>query len=214
VTVWRPVAPERLPGVLADAVLDAAGDGRRLGPALRVVVDGAPAARPDLLADVLVEPLRLRGRHALRVSAGAFLRPASLRLERGRTDPESYADDWLDVAALRREVLDPLGPGGSGRYLPTLWDAATDRATRADYATAAAGSVLLLDGALLLGRGLPADLTVHVRLSAAALVRRTGAGEAWTLPAFERYEAEVGPDETADLVVRLDDPRHPAVAVR
>jgi hypothetical protein len=207
----EPVTPERLADVLADLLTAAVAD----RPAhLRVAVDGAPSARPDRLADALVDPLRLRGRPALRVGAGWFLRPASLRLERGRTDPDAYYEDWLDVAALRREVLDPLGPSGSGRYLPTLWDAAADRATRAGYRTAPPGAVLLLDGPLLLGRRLPLDLTVHMRLSAAALARRTAPSEAWTLPAYGRYEAEVGPAEAADVVVRMDDPRHPAVSVR
>jgi hypothetical protein len=205
-----PVAPERLADLLADLLVAAAD---RSGW-LRVAVDGAPAAGPDRLADALVDPLRLRGRPALRVGAGWFLRPASLRLERGRTDPDAYYEDWLDVAALRREVLDPLGPGGSGRYLPSRWDAGTDRATRAGYLLAPPGAVLLLDGALLLGRQLAVDLTIHMRLSAAALARRTAARDSWTLPAYGRYDAEVAPAEAADVVVRVDDPRHPAVSVR
>jgi hypothetical protein len=207
----EPVAAGGLPDVLADLL--AAGPGDRAG-ALRVLVDGAAAAEPGRLADALVSPLRLRGRPAVRVDAGCFLRPASLRLEHGRTDPDAYYEDWLDAGALRREVLDPLGPGGSGRYLPSLWDAATDRATRAGYLAAPAGAVLLLDGALLLGRGLPADVAIHVRLSPAALARRTPPAQQWTLPAFDRYGAEVDPAAVADIVVRADDPRHPALTVR
>jgi hypothetical protein len=184
------------------------------GPVLRVLVDGAPAAGPDRLADALVDPLRLRGRPPLRVSSRWFLRPASVRWERGRTDPDAYYEDRLDLGALRRELLDPLGPGGSGRYLSTLRDPDTDRATRAGYLRAPAGAVLLLDGHLLLGRDLPIDLGVHLRLSAAALARRTPEAERWVLPAYERYEREVDPDRTADVVVRMDDPRHPALLVR
>jgi len=74
--------------------------------------------------------------------------------------------------------------------------------------------VLLVDGCLLLGRGLPFDLTIHLRLSTAALARRTPADEQWTLPAYARYEAEAGPGRAADLVVRLDDPRHPAITAK
>lgn len=177
---------------------------------IRVVVDGAPAARPGELADGLAEALRTRGRPVQRVSAAGFWRPASLRLEYGHEDADAYYDLWLDTGALRREVLDPLGPGGSGRVLPALWDAATDRATRADYVALPPGGVLLLDGPLLLGRGLAFELSVHVRLSPAALSRRTPPGEQWTLPAYARYAAEVRPEQTADLVVRADDPRHPA----
>jgi hypothetical protein len=64
---------------------------------------------------------------------------------------------------------------------------------------------------VLLGRGLPFDVAVHVRLSPAALARRTPAGEAWTLPALECYAAERHPEAAADLVVRADDPNHPAL---
>jgi hypothetical protein len=44
-----------------------------------------------------------------------------------------------------------------------------------------------------------------------ASVRLTAAGRRWTLPAYARYEAEVAPAGLADVVVRVDDPRHPAL---
>lgn len=182
---------------------------------VRVALDGAPAAEPGRLAEDLIDPLRLRGRAALRVSAADFLRPASLRLEFGRTDPDVYYDDWLDTKALLREVFGPLEPdGGDGRVLPALWDAERDRASRAEYTTLPPGGVLLLDGALLLGRGLPFDLAVHLWLSPPALARKTGAEVAWTLPAYDRYEHEADPRHAADVVVRVDDPRHPAIVNR
>lgn len=65
-------------------------------------------------------------------------------------------------------------------------------------------------GGLLLGRGLPLDLAVHLRLSPGALERRTDPAERWTLPAYARYSEEAMPEEAADVVVRADDPRHPA----
>ena len=71
--------------------------------------------------------------------------------------------------------------------------------------------MLLLSGALLLGTGLPLDLVVHLEMSAAALARRTPSEEHWTLPAYERYADEVNPALFADLVVRVDDPRRPAI---
>jgi hypothetical protein len=74
------------------------------------------------------------------------------------------------------------------------------------------GAVLLVDGVLLLGRGLPADLVLHVALSPAAL-RRRGVPE-WQLPAFASYDAEVRPGETCDVLVRAEDPVRPAVLVR
>jgi hypothetical protein len=70
----------------------------------------------------------------------------------------------------------------------------------------------VLDGTLLLGRKLPFDLVVHLRLSAGARERRTAAAERWALPAYVRYEREVGPEQVADVLIRVDDPRHPALS--
>lgn len=180
---------------------------------LRVAVDGAPAADPDRLADALVAPLRIRGRPVVRVSSGDFLRPASVRLEFGRTNPDTFYSGWVDERALRREVLDPAGPGGSGRVVTRLWDARTDRATREPYAELPPAAVVIVSGPLLLGAGLPFDVTVHLSLSAAALNRRTDPELRWTLPAYARYGAEVDPASFADVVVRLDDPHHPALVL-
>ncbi len=175
---------------------------------MRVAVDGAQAAGPGELADALVDPLRLRRRPAVRVRVADFLRPASVRLETGRRDAQSYRGGWVDVDGLRREVLDPFA--ASGRYLPALWDADRDRATRAEHRQAPQGAVLLVDGPLLLDRGLPFDLTIHLRLTAVALLRRTPASLQWTLPAFVGYDGE----RLADVVVRCDHAARPAVQVR
>jgi hypothetical protein len=205
----RPVSFDLLVTELADRLADDRPDDGHL----RVAFDGAPATGPATLADALVDPLRVRGRPAVRISAGDFLRPASVRLEHGRTNPDAFYAGWLDEAALRREVLDPAGPGGSGRIVTRLWDAAADRATREPYSVLAPGSVLLVDGPLLLGAGLPFDVSVHLEASAAALGRRTPDAERWTLPAYARYDAEVGPAGFADVVVRVEDPRHPALVL-
>ncbi|AIA02952.1 hypothetical protein DC74_2446 [Streptomyces noursei] len=144
------------------------------------------------------------------VGAHGFLRPASLRLEYGREDPDAYHDEWFDRRALWREVFQPLEPGGTGRVLPDFWDPVADRATRSAYVELPPGGVLLLHGPLLLGQWFPFDLAVHLKLSPGALARRTPRDQHWTLPAFARYEAETRPEEAADVVVRADDPRRPA----
>jgi hypothetical protein len=208
-TAPSPVSADALPGLLAQLCVAAASGGR-----IRVALDGSPAAEPGELADAMADPLRALGAQPLRVRAAGFLRPASLRYEFGKTHPDSYYGDWLDTAALSREVLRPLAPGGSGRWLPSLWNADTDRATRAAYEQAPEHAVLLVDGVFLLGRNLPFDLAIHVHTGPPALARRTPPELAWTLPAYQRYADEVAPLETADVVVRRDDPRHPAVQFR
>ncbi|MFG2140531.1 uridine kinase [Streptomyces sp. NPDC048650] len=192
-------------------------------PWLRVAIDGAPSpelsaplgqgappASPAELAGELAEALRLRGRAVHKAGAFGFLRPASLRLEYGREDPDAYYDEWFDRQALWREVFQPLGPGGTGRVLGDLWDPVTDRATRSPYVRLPPGGILLLHGPLLLGHWFPFDLTVHLSLSPAALARRTPRDRRWTLPAFARYQEETRPEQAADVVVRADDPRRPA----
>lgn len=202
----RPVSFENLVEDLAERITSRESDKR-----FRVAVDGAPAADPGRLADALVDPLRVRGRPAVRVDTSDFLRPASLRLEFGREEPDSFYTGWFDEAGLIREVLAPAGPDGSGRILPRLWDAGRDRAARAPYQELPPGAILLVSGPLLLGSGLPFDFCVHLEVSAAALARRTAPELAWTLPAYRRYHAEVAPETFADVVVRLDDPRRPAL---
>ncbi|MEV1047322.1 uridine kinase [Streptomyces sp. NPDC049916] len=179
-------------------------------PWLTVGIDGAPAARTGDLAERLAEELRLRGRAVLTVPTAGFLRPASLRFEYGKQDPDAYADSWFDTGALWREVFGPLEAGGSGRVLPDLWDPVTDRATRTPYHPLPEGGVAVVHGPLLLGHWFPFALAVHLRLSPGALRRRTEESERWTLPAFARYEEEVAPAERADVTVRADDPAHPA----
>lgn len=202
----RPLALPALIEELAERIAGPPTGGR-----LRVAVDGAPAAEPAALATALVDPLRERGRAALHVPADGFLRPASVRLEHGRTNPDAYYERWLDEDGLRREVLDPLAAGGTGRVLPSLWDAAADRASRAGYVTVPPRGVVLVSGALLLGAGLEFDVSIHCALSTTALARRTPPELRWTLPAFARYDDEVGPQRFADVVIRLDHPRRPAV---
>ncbi len=221
----RPITPELFVDGLAERIASSSPD-----EWVRVALDGpppagasplsdgpaadSPLAGPGPLAAALVDGLRLRGRPAHAVPANGFLRSASLRLEQGRTNPDAFYTDWLDEAGLRREVLDPAGPGGSGRILPSLWDPATDRASRAAYAPLEPAAVVLVTGGFLLGGSLAFDLTVHWVVSPGALARRTPPDWAWTLPAWVRYAEEVDPAGWADVVVRTDDPRHPALVER
>jgi hypothetical protein len=185
---------------------------RPAGRPVRLVVDGHPSTEPEALADALVAPLEAAGRPVVRVRTREFLRPRSLRLEQGRRDPDSLLDAWLDVGALNREVLTSVVE--RGRYLPSLRDPETDRATRATYVDAAPGTVVALDGTLALGRGLDVDLAVHLALRQDTETRRTPLDDAWTLAAYSRYRREVAPERRADVVVRVDHADRPALVVR
>ena len=207
-TGYQPIDAGRLHDVLADRLVSF-----RTDHPLRVAVDGPRAAVPLALARSLLEPLRARGRAAEVVDAERFWRDASLRYEWGRTDLQAYAQQWLDADALRREVLRPLGPGGSSRFLPALRDPATNRSIRAEPVTVPPDAIVLIAGELLLGRALPFDYTVHLALDSGARQRSTPPDWQWTLPAHDTYDRTVQPSELADIVVRWNDPRHPAIRI-
>lgn len=173
---------------------------------MRALLDGVGSGE---LADSLVSPLAAAGRFVVRVSAGDFLRPAGERFEWGRQDAQWFRERWLDEGALRREVLEAAA---RGTVLPALWDAERDRSARAELVDLGPRPVVLVDGILLLGRELPAEVTVHVAVSRAALLRR-GVPE-WQLPAFSSYDDDVRPGELCDVLVRAEDPGRPAVRFR
>lgn len=180
----------------------------------RVAVDGAVAADTGALADLVADALLAEGRPVLRVRAQDFLRPRSVRLEHGADDTDAGYDRWVDHLALRREVLDPLGPDGDLRWLPTLWDAGRDRATRAPREQAPVGSTLVLDGPFLLRweTADAVDVAVHLIAGDAALARRLPARDVRRVQgAWARYTEETWPQERADLVVRVEHPDRPAV---
>lgn len=204
-TSYRPLATDAVADHIARQVSRRVS--RQRGRA-RVAVDGAPPTDPVAVAEAAAEALRHTGRAAEVVRASSFWRDASLRYERGREDAEEYLS-WLDADALRREVLDPFV--AAGRYLPSLRDPATNRSTHEPPRVSAPDTVLIVAGQFLLGLALPFEATVHLSLSPAALERQTAAAQRWTLPAFARYAAQAAPAQRADIVIKLDDPRHPAV---
>lgn len=205
----RPLSVEGVAAVVAERVV-----GLALDHPARIAIDGPPWAGLDLATPV-VEALRGWSRTVVVVSVADYLRPASLRLEHGRDDPDSFYSEWIDVGALEREVLAPTGPGGTRHVLPALWDAEVDRAARAGYRELPADGVVLVTGWFLLRGALPFDFTVHVALSARARARRVPPQDAGReLPAFDRYDEQVRPSDVADIVVRADDPRRPAVVDR
>jgi hypothetical protein len=170
---------------------------------VRVLLDGVGTAA---LAGDVAQALEPTGRPAVRVRAGDFLRPAGERFEHGREDAESFRITWLDAAALEREVLAAVP---AGRYLPALRDAARDRSARLTPQPLPDAAVVLVDGLFLLGRGLTAELAVHVALSPAAL-RRRGVPD-WQLPAFAAHDAVARAG--CDVLVLAEDPRRPAVVL-
>lgn len=203
---FTPVSPDRLVTELADWIVSLP----RRRP--RVVVDGFAETGAAWLADAIGEVLGARGRPVVRVSTQWWWRAASLRLEFGHTDPDMLLGGWLDTAALRREVLDPLADDGSGVYLERLRDPETDRSIHRQRRRALAGTVLIVDSPFAVAWGVQGDARVHLQVGAATVARRLPADRQWWVEGYRRYLDEDRPVESADVVVAHDHPASPAIA--
>ncbi|MBS9372505.1 hypothetical protein [Rhodococcus sp. B50] len=197
---FTPLTPEALAVSVADRA-------EALTGTVCVAVSAPDAADPVELARRIAAELRTRGRAADVVELHDFVRPASLRLEHGRTDPYSYRHDWFDYTALDREVVRALRE--QHRWLPRLWDEDTDRSARELPRGAAHDQVLVVAGPMLLGRGLDFDVTVSLTMSRGALERRTRTEDHWTITALLEHG-----ETDADVLVRYDHPTRPAAQTR
>jgi uridine kinase len=169
-----------------------------------------------MLADELVEPLRRAGRQVVRASVDGFHNPRAVRYARGPDSPEGYFLDSFDYAALKRELLEPLGPTGDGRFRTVVFDYRTDRAVQSPRQVAPRDAVLLFDGVFLSRAELRGawDMTVWVDVPFEVTVERAIARDARRggdaaharqirapLRAGQRlYLAQCRPLEQADIV--------------
>jgi uridine kinase len=135
-----------------------------------------------------------------------------------------YYEDSFDLEALRRELLQPFGPGGSREYRTAVFDVVAD----APLLRAPADAVLLFDGVFLLRRELFDlwDVRIFILTEPEETLRRAlvrdgglfGSAEeverryrARYLPGQRLYLVAERPDERADLVVVNDDPAAPSL---
>jgi len=168
----------------------------------------------------------ISGRRVVRASIDGFHRPRAERYRRGADSAEGYYRDSFDLEALRRELLDPLGPGGSRLYRTAVFDFRTDSPRDEDRQRAADDAVLIVDGVFLLRPELRDlwDLRIFLRVSPEESLRRAlvrdlelfGSAEEIEhryrtryLPGQQLYLDEARPLEAADFVVDNDDPEAP-----
>lgn len=116
---------------------------------LRVAVDGVDGVGKTTFADSLGQWLRAQGRPVIRSTVDGFHNPRAIRHRRGRASPEGFYRDSYDYAALRANLLDPLSPGGSGRYRTAVFDHLLDRAIDSPELEAPDGATLIFDGLFL-----------------------------------------------------------------
>lgn len=199
-----------------------------LGHPVRVAVDGITGVGKTTFANELADATRARGRECLRVTMDGFHHPRATRYRQGRESPDGYYEDAYGLAALRRELLDPLGPSGSRRYRTAVIDLATDEPVDDQVRSADEQAIVVVDGSFLQRRELDGawDLRVFLRASFPSARARGVARDADRLgstaeaerifttryhAAQRRYLAEVEPERRADVVIEHTEPHRPTI---
>jgi uridine kinase len=116
---------------------------------VRVGIDGVDGAGKTTLADRLSQVLQSQGAKVIRASIDGFHNPRAVRHARGKDSPEGFFRDSYNLDALRSELLDPLSPGGSGRYRRAVFNHKADTAIKAPVEVTNRQGVLLFDGIFL-----------------------------------------------------------------
>lgn len=191
---------------------------------LRVAIDGVDGAGKTTFADDLAAWLKALGRRVIRASVDGFHHPREVRYRQGRGSPEGFFEDSYDYAALRALLLDPLGPGGSGRYRRAAFDHRTDAPVLAPEEAARHGDVLLLDGIFLHREELRTtwDLSIFLdvpfEVSVPRMAGRDGGPPDPAAPAHRRYVegqrlylARCAPQRHASVIIDYRDLDHPVV---
>jgi uridine kinase len=193
---------------------------------IRVAIDGVDGAGKTTLADALVPLISALGRPVIRASVDDFHHPRAVRYARGRYSPDGFYLDSYDYDSFRRLLLDPLSPGGSGRYATKFFDLENDKPFELISHQAEPPAALVVDGIFLQRAELRSywDLSIFLKVDfenslprgaqrgpardsadpAAPLNQRYVGGQ-------KRYLAECAPAERADIVIDYNDLREPKV---
>jgi uridine kinase len=184
----------------------------------RVGIDGPDASGKTFFADALAGTLRAAGRPVLRVSVDDFHHVRSSRYQLGR---DSARGCWLysfNYERLWEDVLDPLGPHGSGLVSAKAHDLATDAVLDPEPVAAPPGAVLIVDGLFLHRDELRAawDLTVFLDVPFAETARRMAARDGILDPrkyvdAQRIYFERCRPHDRATLLIDNTDPQTPRI---
>ncbi len=129
---------------VADAILELA-----MARIIRVGIDGVDGAGKTTFGDELAGVLAASGRTTIRASVDSFHNPKATRYRLGRRSPRGYFLDSFNYAQLKAVLLDPLSPGGTGRYRTAMFDHRSDSPVSMPEEQAVPGSILLFDGIFL-----------------------------------------------------------------
>ena len=212
--------------ILTDIVLQVAEAifHRRTAFITRVGIDGIDGAGKTTFANVLAETLASQAVPAIRSSVDGFHNPKAIRYRSGRMSPLGFYADSYDYARLKSSLLDPLSPGGTGRYLPAVFDHNADSAIDGHPQQANPGDVLLFDGIFLHRPELRNywDLSIYLDVQFEQSIPRLAARDGGPsnldaslnrryIEGQQRYIGECQPAERASIVIDNNDPEHPVI---
>jgi uridine kinase len=198
---------------------------------VRVAVDGLTAAGKTTLGHELARRVADAGRVALRASLDDFKRPWDERHRYDRLSGEGYYRNAFDNGAIRRLLLDPAAPDGTGRVALCSIDPLTQVDHSLDVVEMPADGVLVVDGVFAFRPELAPcwDLRIWVQIDPQLSVRRGiardaeregGAAQAEALhrdrylAAETIYIAEEDPVALADVAVDNTDFERPQLQRR
>jgi uridine kinase len=198
---------------------------------LRVGVDGVSAAGKTTLANELSGELERSGRPVIRAQIDQFKRSLATRTRYPHDSAEDYYFEMYDYPAIRANLLEPLGPGGSRRNRAALLNYAAASLVDSPEETAPDDAILVADGGFLLRPELAElwDFTVFVRVGFDLVLQRGVARDsAWMpspeaareryrrryIPGEKLYMRRVRPHERADVVVDNTNFAAPRLTVR
>lgn len=192
----------------------------------RVAIDGVDGAGKTCFANELAS--WFGDVEVIRSSVDGFHNPRVVRYSRGKDSPEGFFLDSFNYPLLRSYLLDPLSPGGSGRYRVAAFDHRTDRAVDSPLLTANPPSILIFDGIFANRRELAhywdysIFLAVDRRESLRRCNQRDGVRDAVDDPSADVqrrytqgqdiYLRSCKPQAAASIVINNDDLANPYVA--
>src|SRR5262245_50966122 len=93
----------------------------------RVGIDGVDGIGKTTLANQLAPIVEALWPPVIRGSVDGFHHPRVIRYRLGKASPEGFFRDSYNYPELKRRLLDPLSPGGSGRYTLAVFNVETDQ---------------------------------------------------------------------------------------
>lgn len=118
------------------------------GRAVLVAVDGVDGSGKTTFADRLAAAYDDAGLRAVTVHADDFLNPKSVRYRLGRSSPEGFFLDSIDLEALRAKVIDPV-KNAEQLIIPRHFDHAADMPVAPEPTVIGPRSVVIVEGMFL-----------------------------------------------------------------